>query len=270
MRYSGIQPQYFPRLHYFARMLNADIFMVRDDAQFVRKHKYPNGKNDKSYQADSPIKQAYGPQLLSVPISHSGKGSYSLRETEISFSTPWVSDHLLTLKLAYIKSKNFSHLFSDIEKLLNESYLSLADLNISTLLWGLSVIFEEKIQIENINLQHINEILKKQTLFRLKEIRRSSESKAIKDFINMNANEKILALLREVGATEDYCGGTSIAAYIDHSLFIKNGITISVQNWKCANYQQQFVNQQGFIANLSIIDLLFNMRAQDAREILRG
>jgi len=55
-RLAGYQPQYFPRLHYFARLLNADVFEVSDYVQFVKKHAYvdPNGERfrGKSFQAD--------------------------------------------------------------------------------------------------------------------------------------------------------------------------------------------------------------------------
>ena len=84
MRYSGIQPQYFPRLHYFARILNADIFVSRDDAQFLRKHKYPDGKTDKSYQAHTPIKTPSGIYLLNVPTKH--EGFIPIYKTAISYN----------------------------------------------------------------------------------------------------------------------------------------------------------------------------------------
>src|SRR3989344_745861 len=98
VRYSGIQPQYFPRLHYFARILATDIFVIRNDAQYVRKHKYPNGSIDKSYQAHSPIKQALGRQLLSVPTQH--EGFAPLAATKIFYDQTWMQNHLKALQIA--------------------------------------------------------------------------------------------------------------------------------------------------------------------------
>ena len=268
MRYTGIQPQYFPRLHYFARILNTDIFMLRDDAQFVRKHKYPDGRNDKSYQAHTPIKQSYGRDLLSIPIKHKEQRFLPIYETKLSYDTPWVNDHLMTIKIAYGKSKNFDNLFPKLEELFRKRYSTIGELNITTILWGMLVLFEEKISEKTLTLENVNSILTKQKKFRLKKIRRGAKSPALKKLKNPTPNEKILALIREVGADEDYCGGTGVAAYVDHDLFEKNGITINVQDWKCKEYPQQFMKQQGFIPNLSILDLLFNVSPAEALKIL--
>src|SRR3989344_5086175 len=262
-RYTGIQPQYFPRLHYFARILAADIFVIRDDAQYVRKHRYPNGLNDKSYQAHSPIKQALGRQLLAVPTRHEGLAP--LDATKIFYDQTWVENHLKTLQIAYAHAPFFKDVNPQIEKLLQTNYVTLADLNIATIVWGILRLLEEKlITKDKLTLPFINKKLSSKVPFRLKKIARASESRALRN-TNLSTNEKIVALCREFGATEDYCGGTGVAAYVEHDLFEKNGITVTVQDWKCGHYPQQFSRQQGFIPNLSILDLLFNVSSEDAR-----
>lgn len=268
MRYSGIQPQYFPRLHYFARILNADIFMIRDDAQFVRKHKFPNGKNGKSFQADTSIKQVTGAQFLSVPVQHQKERFLPLFKTKISYDINWVKNHLLTIKIAYAKSKNFGKLFPAIEQVLQKKYDSLSDLNIATTLWGFLILFGQQISAKTLTIEYLNKILKKDRKFRLKEIKKGSEAKAYKSFSTLSANQKILALCKEVGATEDYCGGTAIASYFNEQIFTRAGIKTTVQDWKCKNYPQMFMSRAGFIPNLSIIDLLLNIELLQARAIL--
>lgn len=265
IRYSGIQPQYFPRLHYFARILNADILVLRDDAQFVRKHKYPNGSVDKSYQAHTPIKQATGRQLLFVATKHDG--FLPVAETKISYEQGWAQDHLKALQIAYAQAPFFKNTFKELETVLKKQYISLSELNIATLIWGFLHLLGEEFSEGKLNLGFINKIFKKNNLFRLKEIKKASESKALKDN-NLSTNEKIIALCREVGATEDYCGGTGAAAYMSDDLFSSSGIEITVQDWKCKEYPQLFRKQQGFIPDLSILDLLFNVSKDDARRIL--
>ena len=265
-RYSGIQPQYFPRLHYFARILNTDIYAIRDDAQYVRKHKYPDGKVDKSYQAHSPVKQSFGRFLLSIPVRH--EGFLPLASTKMEQNTQWVEEHLKTLKIAYSKANFFSDIYPELEKLLGTSYKSIADLNIATTLWGiLRVLGNKKISLDMINIDEVTNRLKKEKRIRLKQIKRASQSKSLKNPA-LKTNEKIVALCKEYGANEDYCGGTGVNAYVDHSLFEKNGIFIKVQDWKCREYPQLFKKQHGFIANLSILDLLLNVPASQARSIL--
>lgn len=268
MRYSGIQPQYFPRLHYFARILASDIFMVRNEVQFVIKHKYPNGLIDKSYQAHTPIKHSFGRYLLIIPTKHSGRTA--IMDTKISYKNNWNSDHLKTLQFAYSKSLNFKKLYVTIEALLNNNYENLADLNLSTIYWGiLYLLGEDTSDINKLTLEFVNKKLKTQKKFRLKEIMLASHTKAYRKFNQLGPNEKILLLCQEINATEDYCGGTAMAAYVDHNIFDKNGIKIIVQDWKCKGYYQLF-SKQSFIANLSIIDLLMNVPLEEAQNIIAG
>lgn len=266
MRYSGIQPQYFPRLHYFARILATDIFMIRDEVQFVIKHKYPNGEVDKSYQAHSPIKHSWGRHLLAVPTKKEGYKPIS--ETAVSYNTDWINNHLNALKFAYSRSQNFAKIHSQVEKLLNGNYQTIAELNIRTIIWGiLNLLGEQDITNSKLSLDYLNNKLRTQKLFRLKEVRLGSQSETVKGAANLSPNEKIILLCQEVGATEDYCGATGVAAYVDHKLFDEKGIKITIQDWQCPEYPQRF-SKLGYIPNLSIIDLLMNLPQRDALKIL--
>jgi hypothetical protein len=269
MRYTGIQPQYFPRLHYFARILNTDLFMIRDDAQYVRKHKYPGNRVDKSYQAHSPIKTSNGRFLLSIPIS---SGPFTpLYETKLADKTTWEADHSKALELAYGGTTNYSELSREIQSILNlGTYTSLAALNTTTIFWGIMHLLGHKItSADHLSLARVNQQLSRQHVFRLKEIRRATDSKHFMMHMPSDPNEKILMLLKETGATEDYCGGTATASYMDHDIFKDNGITVTVQDWECSAYPQKFP-RLGFIPNLSILDLLMNVPLSEAQKILIG
>ena len=268
MRYTGIQPQYFPRLHYFARILNSDIFVVRDDAQFLRKHKYPGNRVDKSYQAHTPIKQAAGIQLLSIPTLHAG--FVPIVETSISYDNNWNSDHLKAIELAYTKAPFFSRYFAQIKFILFKKYANLADFNLTSIYWGLlNLLIDAKFNPRNLTVDYLNKVLKNQKKFRLKSVELASKSRSLKQKKALSANEKIVALCREFGITEDYCGGTGVTAYVDKEYFKKNGIKITVQDWHCQDYPQLF-SKIGFFPNLSIIDLLMNVDLPQATEILQG
>lgn len=266
MRYSGIQPQYFPRLHYFARILNADIFTLRDDCQFVSKHKYPDGNVGKSYQAHSPIKQPSGVFLLNVPIAH--QGHKPIFETKISYiNSEWPQNHLKTIKSNYMKAPYFFQIYSDLELILSKKYSNLSDLHITTILWGILKLLGQKLTKINLNIEFIEEKLNKTTLFRLKKIKKASQ--VLHSAANMGVNEKIIALCKKTGADEDYCGGTGNQAYMNHKMFKRYGIKITVQNWQCQKYPQLFP-KQNFLPNLSIIDLLMNVPQKQAIGIING
>ena len=267
MRYSGIQPQYFPRLHYFARILNTDIFVVRDDVQFVRKHKYPDGRTDKSFQVHTPIKQSFGIHFLTVLTKH--EGFTNLLQTHLSYDQDWVESHLKTIQLSYGKAANFRTLYPEIERLLTQKYDNLVELNTATIFWGLlHLLGESQVKPEQLAREFVKSKLAKQRIFRLKEIKFASESQALNNSEDLTANEKIIALCKEIGADEDYCGGTGAAAYMDQNLYKRNSIKTSVQDWKCKEYPQLFIKQTGFIPNLSIIDLLMNTQIKQAQDVI--
>lgn len=265
MRYSGIQPQYFPRLHYFARILQSDMFVIRDDCQYVRKHRYPDGKIGKSYQAHTPIKQASGMHYLHVPVTHDGQKP--IKDTRISDHNNWIEDHVQTLRISYARAPFYATVGKEIEAVLRLRHIALGDLNIATVLWGiLKVMGKEHITSEQLTVAYVNQELEQQRMFRLRHIRLGS-SFPVLGRTEMNPNEKILALLKEVGADEDYCGGTAVSAYMDEELFAKNGIAITVQNWACNPYPQLH-GREGFVPNLSILDLLMNLPASEATKVL--
>jgi hypothetical protein len=267
MRYTGLQPQYFPRLHYFARILNTNIFMIRDDVQFVKKHAYPDGKTGKSFQADTPIKQSTGMQFLSIPTKH--EGFQSIKETKVSYNTDWTASHVKALQFAYAKAANFKSVFPQIENLLLQNFGTVAQLNIATVLWSILILMGEfSIPLETLTIAAVNAKLKQQKKFPLKEIKLGSKSKALVDH-SLGRNEKIISLMEEVGADEDYCGGTAMSAYMDLEEFKKHDIKVTIQEWKCSEYPQLFNKRQGFIEDLSIIDLFMNASPEERLEVIK-
>lgn len=269
-RYTGWQPQYFPRLHYFARILNTDVFVIRDDVQFVRDHKYPNGVRGKSYQAHCPVKTSQGLQLLNVPVRH-GKGLTNIFETEIEFSHKWKEKHLNILRNAYRKSVNYERVFSEIEQLLAMKLVTLCDLNVKTICWGIYRLLGEPVRdLEMVSVKRLNKLLSKQHLFRLKKVIKGTQTQVFGLKKDLSANETIVQICRELGANEDYCGKTAVDAYVDKEMFKKEGIKLTIQDWSCREYEQVFADKQGFIPNLSIIDLLMNVDHKTAIEIIKG
>lgn len=267
MRYTGIQPQFFPRLHYFARILNTDVFVMRDDAQFVSKHKYPDGTTNKSFQAHTPIKQPSGVYLLTVPVSHNGNNT--IAQTKPSGNLDWRDRHLKSIRIIYGKGRYFKMIYPELENIYNQPYSSLAELNSRTIFWGLLRLTGRKtIKPHQLRRDIVLNAIAKST-FRLKQIFFASEFSSLLKKLT-DPNEKILALMQSVGASEDYCGDTALQAYINRELFKDKNINIVVQNWQCRQYPQLFSKRSGFLPNLSIIDLLMNVSTAEAREILHS
>lgn len=267
MKYSGIQPQYFPRLHYFARMVQADVFMVRDDCQYVRRHKYPDGSTDWSYQAHTPIKHPEGVFCLGVPVKH--QPPTALTESCIAYESEWITKHINTLKTYYAKAPLYREVMPEIESLLRMTYPSLAVLGLTTICWGiLRLLGNADIRVTDMTVETVNRTLSGIKSVPLREIRVASDSVSYPELAEKSASEKIVLLMKEVGADEDYCGGTAMNAYVDRQVFSENAIRITVQNWRCGMYPQLYPKRMEFLPNLSIIDLLMNVPSGHALNII--
>lgn len=267
MTLSDIQPHYFPRLHYFARMLESEHFIIRDDVQFVKNHKFPDGTRGVSHQVHSPIKTSAGKQLLTVSVKKGGM--QPINQTLISYDQPWPKKHLNQLKPNYAKSPEFTPIYSKIELILNTEFETVADLNIATICWGLCrLLGVQPIEPENLSLKFVNPLLAEKQPGELRKISLGSNIYFDDRHKDMNASEKITNLCKVFGATNYLAGSTAFDSYMDQQVFHDNDILVQVQNWVCHPYLQQHTKVEAFIPNLSIIDLLMNCPADQALEFL--
>lgn len=265
MRLSDIQPQYFPRLHYIARMLASDVFVFRDDVQFVRNHKYPDGSRDVSYQAHTPIKGPAGLHLLGVPVK--SDGLQPIRQTRVAHDQPWARKHLNTIKSYYGSSPNLRALLPELELLLGCQFSTIAELDIATACWALGHVLGEALCIpEELSIGRINELLAAKRTVRLRRIALGSEHVGADEAAT--ASERIAALCRSFDASEYVGGGTAVRAYLDRAPFDRSGIAVTIQDWTCPEYPQQHAAGAGFVGNLSILDLLMNAPAGEALSLL--
>lgn len=269
MRVTIYQPQYFPRLHYFNRILNSDVFVILDTAQYVKnivQEEKGSAVRVKSYQSDTPIKLATGSYCLTIPLL-SRQSYQSIKSTEISYKELWTKKHLFTLKNSYAKAEAFRRLYPDIVLLLNQAYSSLAQLNSTTILWGIAALFNFSTRPDKITLEEINKKLQKVPV-RLKKVIPVSTLNVKRPEGTQKGTEWTAKICQKLQATEYYHGGVAQAAYMESKYYKKLGITTTVQNWKCGTYKQQFIDKVGFIPNLSILDLLFNEEPYKAQQII--
>jgi hypothetical protein len=270
-RLSDIQPQYFPRLHYFARMLASDVFVIRDDVQFVRNHRYPGGARGVSYQAHTPIKAPAGAHLLTVSVR---KGSgLPIDQTGVSYDQSWARKHVNVISNFYRSSPNLRALLPDIERLLDIRFATMADLDIATICWALGRVLGAAPRIpENLSIPWINELLAARPIFRLRRIALGSDclgpGASPEACTPRSASERILALCDMAGADEYVGGRTALEAYLDADLLRRAGVEVAIQDWCCPVYPQQHMPRSGFIADLSILDLLMNVPAGKVAPLL--
>lgn len=228
MRVCIYQPLYWPPLHYFNRMLSADIFVLLDDAQFTRSARYRNTMQ---------IKGRGGVMTLTVPLIHTGR-RVQIRELRLDNSQMWRKKHYESLRHAYGKTSAWN---KEEGEFLAEFYCGypqrwFRELYEPALEWAVDMVGGGG----------------------LVKMVRSSELQVER---GAGAWEWMLSICRHFGATEYLCGGPALE-YLDEKAFQDAGVEIVAQDWSCREYKQQGT---GFIGNLSILDLIFNIQGKDRR-----
>jgi len=213
-----LQPTYLPWLGYFEMISNADIFLIYDHVQFVKK----------SWHHRNRIKGPNGEILLSLPIKKSSLDTPLCKALLANEYQKVLNMHWMSISHSYKKSKFFHKYSPGLEVLYSSKFNSLTDLTITFIEY-----FCEQLCIET-------------------EIHKSS--KFTIDSSIINPNEKIIDLCKKANITSLYdANGAQNILDIDH--FDKNNIKLLFQNYSHPVYSQIFGN---FIPNLSIIDLLLN------------
>jgi hypothetical protein len=115
------QPNYFPGISYFCKILYSDIFIFLDSVQFS-KGNWTNRNR---------IKSAQGELLLTVPVFTTGKSSQMISETSIVNRTDWRQKHLKSIYQNYYKAACFKETFPVIEEIFNTNWENLSEMNVN-------------------------------------------------------------------------------------------------------------------------------------------
>jgi len=135
---------------------------------------------------------------------------------------------LKTIELNYKKSIHFNLIFEMLFNVMKKEYDYLVDTN--------DEIFKNVLNLLNSNLI----------------INKSSNLNC-----NQTKDDLVIEIIKKVGDL-DYLSGSGALSYMNLDKFKKENIKVYVSDFKQEPYQQLWEKQQGFIKNLSIIDLLFN------------
>lgn len=111
------QPGYHPWLGFFKKILDSDIFVLLDDAQYEKKQWHNRNK----------IRTSNGSSWISVPVK-SQFGS-NLNEVKIDSSIDWKKLHMKSISLNYSRARYFKQYFNHLEKIYQKEYDFLIDIN---------------------------------------------------------------------------------------------------------------------------------------------
>jgi len=221
-----LQPGYLPWLGFFDQMRRSDVFIYYDDVQFD-KHGWRNRNR---------IKSPSGPQWLTVPILHHGKGQPLINDTLIDTTSGWPRKHVGTLRQYYARAPYVKQYLPELEELLNRPWTRIVDLDIAVvdLMAGWLKLTPTVVL-------------------------------ASASGIGGARSERLVNFCLHVGA-QRYVSGSAARDYLDVGQFESRGIEVVWQDYHHPVYAQQ---HGPFVPCLSAIDLLLNC-GDDSAAILKG
>jgi len=179
------------------------------------------------------IRTSNGWSYLTIPVSRDFHMS-RICDVKLPQNSSWRQTHWRSIYINYVKANFFNNYCIFFEELYQESFDYLSELNIEII----------KYLIRSFKLDT--------------EIIKSSDLNVDQD---LHQTEAIIALLKAVKA-DTYLAGPSGKAYLDLEQFRENGINLSYHNFHSPVYKQRF---EGFIAEMSAIDLLFNLGPKSSK-----
>lgn len=222
------QPNFLPWLGYFQKIFSCNVFILLDTVQL------PRGK---SFCNRTAIKAKEQTVWLTVPVLDKGKLSL-INEVRIAKNQPWIRKHLGRISSFYGKAPFFNKYYRDLEQIYHCGHDFLVELNKAFLDY-----VAEQLGVKT-------ELVFASTLLPQ----------------NTGGLDYLISLIKEVGGTS-YLSGTGAGSrrYIREEQFANEGINLIWQNYVHPVYPQL---GEGFISNLSVLDLLFNLGSSAAREII--
>jgi WbqC-like protein family len=187
------------------------------------------------YQNRNKIKTAQGPLTLTVPVRR--PTLRPIRDIEIDNATGWANRHRRALEMNYGKAPHFERYWPEVSAIYEREWTHLAALN-----RAMFDLFLRQLEIET------------PVLF-------SSEIPT-----RGQATQRLVELCRAAGCDTYLSGAYAVQTYLEPELLASAGITLAFQKWEAPTYTQSYPGG-GFLADLAIVDLLFN-EGPRAREIL--
>lgn len=193
-------PDYIPGISYFARMAQADRFILADDIQYSAGSRVNR----------TLIRNGRGTQWLTVPIRKTGKGRQCIQDIKIDPTRHWQKTHWRTIYVNYKYAPYFEHYVDFFEHLYRKEWVFLMDVNLAIIRF-----IREALGISG-------------------RICRSSEYK-----VKPGATERILDLARQLKC-ETYLAAQADNEFLNEALFPKAGITLTYFKYNSPQYRQQF------------------------------
>lgn len=223
------QPNFFPWLGYFDKIVRSDAFVFMDNVQFPK-------TGSGTWINRVKLLVSNEPKWITMPVRRSG-GIRQICDTEIDNSTPWREKLLNTIRMNYSRARHYQSVEPLITKLVNFRTDLLVEYNINAIT---SICSELGLDVS--------------------KLLRGSEQNVVG-----NATDLLIAMTQAAGGTTYMCGGGANGYQVDDK-FAQAKMKLEYQNFGHPNYSQLATN---FTPGLSIIDALFNCGISEVKEMLK-
>jgi len=223
---SAHQPNFLPYLGFFDKMIRSDVFVIRDEVQFVERDYHHRNR----IRIDSPRGQPPQCKWIRVPVV---KEQTDLKRVRIKSDVkdkniPWNIFMLRQITSNYETSPNFAQYFPELDLILHLETTNLIDLNMVIITW-LQDCFE--IDTEIVYASELN-------------------------YGKTGDPSRDLAKIAETVDADVYLSGSGGRNYLNLAYFDASGVDVRFQSFNHPVYRQQY---DGFVPNMAAIDALFNV-----------
>ena len=223
------QPNFFPWLGYFDKIMKSDVFIFIDDVQFPKTGGCWTNRVKLLVKGQN--------QWITGSIDRNYKGTRTILEMVYITKNLWREKLIKTIESNYGRHPYFCEVMEVIKPLILNKESNLAEYNI-----------------------HAIKTICRWLKLEVKKLYRSSELK------HENSSNKLLCSLTKTVKGDLYMFGKGSEQYQDEAIFSSLGIKLIAQNFVHPSYLQK--NRQGFVMGLSIIDVAMNLGWKGVSELL--
>ena len=223
------QPNFFPWLGFFDKIVRSDVFVVLDHVQ------YPKSEGTWSNRVRLAVDGE--PRWTTMPVERDDSGVRRIDEMRIDNASPWRRKLLQLLRTYYGRAVAFKDAFPIVEPWIENPSPLLADYN----------------------LQNVSAICARLGVNSSHFVRSSTLD------VSGARTELLVNIVKAVGA-DTYLSGDGSAGYQDDGVFRSAGIEVVYQQYVHPVYPQHGLTE--FMPGLSILDAIFNCGFAGAGELL--
>ena len=223
------QPNFFPWLGYFEKIVRSDAFVFLDHVQYQ--------KTGGAWSNRVKLLIKGEPKWVTAPINRAFSGVRAVREIEFLSGVPWREDMLKLLTQQYAKTPFFGEAMELLTPLILNPDNNVAQYNSHAV-----VAITAKLGVDTGKFFWSSQLP-----------------------FEGHANELLISLVQSLSGSAYLCGGGA-AGYQDDLLFSNSGVDVVYQNFRQQPYPQSGAGS--FVAGLSIMDALMQAGVAGTRALI--